>query len=492
MTLRSRRTILALGILVLWLGVVATHVRREYFKAPELRLELGARALAPGAEFYVVRMEGTAIGVGSSRLDTIPDGFLLDDALILDVPAMGAQHRAVTRTRIELTRGLALKSFDYSLDSELGRFGVRGAVEEDSVLAVVVEAGGEPERLRIPLGEDPLLPAVLPLRLAAAGELREGRSRRVRLFDPSTLDGRDVEFHITDIDTLIVPDTAIHDPETRRWRVGSRDTVAAWRVEEAFAGVRVTSWLDEDGRVVRAESPMGMTLERTAYELAQQEWEDARTDLARADGYGAIIESTAIASNVRVGAGEDAAERLAVRLLGVDLHGFDLTGGRQTLRGDTLYVAREDAATIEASYRLPYTGADEPARWLESTALIQATDPRIVEQARRIVGEEDDPVQVARLLGEWVYDAVEKEITPEHAERGPGPGLAARRLQRAHGALRCARPSAGLPARTAAGLVRHRRAVLLPCVAGGLARTSGSRSTRRSASTRPTPSTFAS
>lgn len=446
---------LALGIVLVWLGVVATHVRREYFKPPELRMELGARTLAPGSQHYTVRMAGQATGLGSSRLDTIADGFVLEEMMMLDVPAQDEHHRAVTRTELELSRGLALRTFRFSLDSDIGRYVVHGEVEADTLLVLEVAAGTEPERIEVPLDGDLMLPAAVPLRLAAAGELRVGEARRVRLFDPSTLDGRDVEIRITGRDTLIVADTAIHEPESGRWRTGSEDTVAVWRIEEHFGGVSVSSWLDEDGRLVRAESPMGLTLERTAYELARQEWDAARTDPERAAGYGAIIESTAIASNLRLARPDEAdgTERLAVRLLGVELEGLDLAGGRQELRGDTLWVRQEDAGALSAGYRLPYQGGGEASEELGSTPLIQSTDPRIMDQARRIAGSEEDPEAVARLIGEWVYGALEKEITPSLPSAVQV--LESRRGDcNEHTVLYVALArSLGLPTRTAAGLV---------------------------------------
>ena len=78
-------------IVALWLGMVGWHVRREYFKPELVRLEEGARALAPGSYFYAVRMGDATIGMASSRLDTVPGGFTFDDNIILDIPALDAQ-----------------------------------------------------------------------------------------------------------------------------------------------------------------------------------------------------------------------------------------------------------------------------------------------------------------------------------------------------------------------------------------------------------------
>jgi transglutaminase-like putative cysteine protease len=189
------------------------------------------------------------------------------------------------------------------------------------------------------------------------------------------------------------------------------------------------------------------------YELAQQEWRAAANRPDRATGYGALIEGTAISSNVDL---RDVEERshLAVRLRAVDLAGFDLDGGRQRLSGDTLVVTRGTGAA--ATYRLPYAAGGAPALEMAATPLIQADDPRIIATARRIVGDEADPAAVALLLNDWVFRTLRKDVVlsvPSALQV-----LAARQGDcNEHTVLYVALARAlGLPARTAVGLVHIR------------------------------------
>ncbi len=447
----SRKRILAGAILAGWLVVLGVHIRREYFKPESVVLAEGAGTLAPGTYFYVVRMNDAAIGLASSRLDTVPDGFLSQEVLTLDVPAMDTLHQAVVRTDVRLSRSLQLRSFRFDLDSEIGRYLVQGSAAGDSVLDLSITTGGRTQRTRVPLGSA-VLPAALPLRLAASGRMKVGMDYSARLFDPSTLAGRDTRVRVTARDTLIVPDSVAQDPGTGEWRAAKYDTVPAWQVEESYGGVSVTSWLDQDGRMVRATSPLGFTLERTTYELANQEWLRSRGQAALASGYGTVIESTAIASNVDLGDVRDR-DTLAVRLVNVDLAGFDLAGGRQALHGDTLVVRAEGASSLSAGYRLPYAGGGEPDSALNSTPLIQSTDPHIVAAARQAVGDTADPVVAARRLTDWVYHRLRKRITlsvpnaTQVLEGGEGDC-------NEHTVLYVALARAvGLPARTAVGLV---------------------------------------
>jgi hypothetical protein len=447
----DRRT-LGLVVLAAWIVVTGWHVRREYFQPEAVRLAAGARGLAPGAHWYIIRMDDVAIGVAQVAFDTTADGFTFRDEITLDVPAMGRLHRSHVRTRIELDRVLDLRAFRFSLDSNIGRFSASGTVRDSSTVDLVMEAGAGPQHSTLRLSPGALLDGALALRMAASGALRAGHEFRARILDPSTLAERDVMVRVAGRDTIIVADSA--RLQDGRWVATLLDTIPTWRVEQHYGGVAITNWIDDDGQVVRATSPLGFTVERLYYELAQQEWRTSarRQDLAA--GYGALIESTAIASNADLSRVDERAE-LAVRLRAVDLAGFDLDGGRQRLAGDTLFVTRETLPSA-APYRLPYAGGGAPALELDATPLIQSDHPRIVEAARRIAGGEQDPVAVARLLNEWVHRTLRKEVTP--SVPSALQVLAARQGDcNEHTVLYIALARAlGLPARTAAGLVHIR------------------------------------
>jgi transglutaminase-like putative cysteine protease len=406
----SRRRILGVTILVVWAGVVGWHIKREFFKPAALRLAEGARSLAPGSHYYVVRMNGAAIGFARSRFDTLAAGYVFEDNIILDVPALDTVHRAMAVTRIDLGPALELQRFTFELTSEIGRFHVAGTVQPDSSLELHLRAGGQVQTSSIRTEDLPMLDAAVPMRLAAGNQLEVGRTFTIRVFDPSTMSDRESQLSVTARDTMVVPDSARWDDARKQFVATRYDTIPVWRVEQTMGTIKVGNWIDEDGHLVKAESPLGFTLERTAFELADQEWKGSVGTRAYAAGYGAVIEQTAIASNVDVREATSA-ERLRVRLRGVDLAGFDLSGGRQQLQGDTLTVQRESGAALRANYALPYRGGGDPARELEATPLIQSSDPRMIATARRIVGNTTDPVAAARKLNEWVYRELRKDIT---------------------------------------------------------------------------------
>jgi len=434
-------------------------VRREYFKSSGVRIAEATLRVGPGAEFYAVSMGGGPIGYASSTVDTTPQGITVQDLMVLDIEALGKVQRTQLSTDIRLTRDLRLKSFEGALDASGSPFRASGTVSGDSVLEVTIEAGGQPDTTRIRLKHPLVLSTLLPLELAFGHQLAPGRSYSVRVLDPMSLEERDVEVRVLAESTLVVPDSAAWDSVAAKWVPARQDTMRAWKVAEEYGGVATESWIDRQGRIVSAVSPIGFRIERTAFELAVENWRRAAgtQHLAVGGGGGDIIEATAITADVPLT--PQNLSVLRVRIGHARLAGFDLSGGRQQLAGDTLTIRRETGVAAASGGpaslpldRLPMTdttlGAD-----LASEPLVQANDPRIQAQARRIVGRERRAGAVAELLTHWVYANLKKEMTisvPSAVQV-----LDTRRGDcNEHTVLYVALArSLGLPARTAAGLV---------------------------------------
>jgi hypothetical protein len=441
---------LAITILAVWLAALGWMARREFFRPrTEILADAGLR-VPPGAAYYRLDLGGKQVGFASSLVDTLADTLSVQDLMILEIPALGTVQRVEARTDAKLTRALRLRSFEATMRGADVRFGVRGEVSGDSLLIVEIESADSRQRLEIPLEEPIVLPGLIPLSLVFGGDLEVGKTYALRLFDPLQLGQRDVDVTVTAESTLFVPDSARFEPETDLWVVARWDTLRAWRVRQEMGGMELEAWIDEMGQIVQATTPVGFSMERTAFEIAFENFR-RREDVRLASDVGSdLIRRTAIASNVRLS--REAMGELKVRLGGVDLEGFELSGGRQELRGDTLVVQREADALLEAGYRLPADDA-ELAAFLDAEPLVQSNDPRIEAQARQAVRRTRDPRRAAERLVEWVYEEIDKRVTvsvPSALEV-----LETRRGDcNEHTVLYVALARAvGIPARTAAGLV---------------------------------------
>jgi transglutaminase-like putative cysteine protease len=444
----------AIGIA--WAVSLGWLVKREFFRTTGERLAEAALAVPPGTVFYRVDLAGQQVGFASTTVDTLGPALRVTDVLQLELPVLGHLHRTRARSRAVVSRALRLETLDVAFDGAEGRFTAHGEVSGDSVLTVALASAGGSHLTRLRLAHPIVVPALLPLRLAFGGgsALKPGRTFSIRVFDPVELSERDVGVTIAAESTLVVPDSAGFDSTAMAWTAAHFDTVRAFRIEQRSEGLTTSAWIDAQGHVVRATGPVGLTLERTAYEIAYQNFRHRDTTrLIRASahpGAGDVIASTAIAAGARLAAA--ARDEFRVVLAGVDLSGLDLSGGRQERVGDTLIVRRETAAALTPAYRLP---ARDPtlAPWLAPQPLIQSAEPRIRAEAERILGGERDPARAAERLTHGVAALVRKEVTV-------GMPSAVRVLAERRGdcneltVLYVALARAvGLPARSAAGIV---------------------------------------
>jgi hypothetical protein len=417
--------------------------------------------VGPTASYYTISMGAGPIGYATSTVDTLPDEIRVQDGLTVDIEALGSVQRTQMVTEIHLSRGLRLRTFEATVTSPAGEFRAGGTVRGDSVLDIeIVTGGNQPQHTRVRLDRPIVLPTLLSLELAVGHRLKVGSSYTVRLFDPLLLQEQPVEVRVLAESTLVVPDSARLDSSTQQWVPARLDTLRAWKIAQQYGGVGIESWVDEQGRTVRETSPIGFRMERTAFEIAVQNWRHNRGAAGTAGGGGGdVIAATAIASNVDL---EPAAlSELRVVLRKVDLRGLDLSGGRQQLVGDTLIVRRETgyALTAPPSSRLRGLLTALPVRdtalraELSAEPLVQSDDPRIQAAARQIAGRERRAGPVAELLTRWVHENVRKRITISV------PSAVQVLEDRSgdcneHTVLYVALARAlGLPARTAAGLV---------------------------------------
>jgi len=408
----SRRGAVAAVVLVAWAAGLGVFLRREIRNAPAQRLAEAALRVSPGAAYYRVEQNGRQIGFASSTIDTITGGLQITDYLAADLPVAGREHRATANSEVRLSRTFALDEFKLSFESDGSPISVSGTPLGDTALRVVIahdESAADTQH--VALSGPVILPTIVPLAIALGEEPAVGKTFTLSSFDPVALAPKPLIVRVEAESSFAVPDSARFDDNRKRWTTARRDSVRAWRIS-TDGPTAVRAWIDEQGRVVEMTHALGFSLHRTAYEIAFENWRleggtRSRTVSADRD----VLETTAIAASAPLERRRPATMR--VRLRGAELRGFELNGGRQQLRGDTLTITRETGAPGAGAYEMPMPLATRMSfrRELSPEPLIQSGDARIVALARRLRGDSRDPVVVARRINEWVHDSLAKAVS---------------------------------------------------------------------------------
>ena len=138
----------------------------------------------------------------------------------------------------------ALRSFTLVLNSGIGRLDVDGSVQGDT-LALRMRTPADTTEQQIKLEKPIYLPSAARTRLRVLG-LAEGRTLTLDVFDPSSLNHHPLELQVVGRDPVEV----------------DGHPVDAWKVRETFRGITTEVWLDEAGRTVREQGPMGLVAQR--------------------------------------------------------------------------------------------------------------------------------------------------------------------------------------------------------------------------------------
>jgi hypothetical protein len=411
-----RRGQIAILILIAWVAGMAALGRRELFVGDVQRLAELALRINPGATFFVVEQGGVQIGFASTTLDTTTAGIEVQDYFVADVPAAGTVSRASARSTVTLSRALALRTFDVRVTAPGADVRAGGRTAGDTGVVYQISTNGQPaDSQHIAVNGPIMLPTLIPLAVALGAEPQVGRTFTLPTFDPQTMQQRPMALKLSAESLFVVVDSAKFDQTANQWVSALTDTVRAWLLEPVQPDAQgFRGWIDQQGRVVQGYQPGGITLKRMAYEIAFENWRITRdAKAAIAESAGDIIERTAIAANAVMGRAR--LSSLTARLSGVDLRGYQLDGGRQAMRGDTVIVTREPSNALVPAYSMDREpSAEFKARFraeLAAEPFLQVGNIQLVQTAVRIVGLERDPRAIAEKLNRWVHDSLKKEVT---------------------------------------------------------------------------------
>jgi transglutaminase-like putative cysteine protease len=388
----------SLLILLAWIVTMGVVLTRAYVQARSLNLATDLARYGSAAEWRGVYYRGEKVGFTVSQTTAIADGFEVQEDARLQMSLLGDTTAASIRTTAQLDREFTVRSFDFSLDPGTGPVRVNGIVSGRHVSLTITTAGGTQKEER-DLEDAPVLGVSLPRRLAAQG-FKPGTIQKFLLFDPATLRSQLVTLEIgkREVVTMETPMPA---------RVGSRDvyrparqSIPAFRVDMAFAGIRTSSWITDTGQVLREESQMGLMSVRESPEIARR--------MAISRGIqGDLLEASAVvprnSTKQRIDDSRDV-RRIRMRMEGADLTSPDVQGAGQSVEGDVLEI--RDARSLRAG-----PGEPDLSPHLRPEPLIESDDPAILAEAKAAVLGVKDPRTMAERLTRSVNAMLDKKPT---------------------------------------------------------------------------------
>lgn len=309
----------------------------------------------------------------------IDNGYAISEKVEIAFKAMNSYQKIITSANINTNKDFLMKSFTYQLQSEAANLTVEGKLI-NSNLHIKTSSTSNKQEITLPLKSHPFLSANIIPYLFKKG-FKENTRYRLSIFDPSTLS---------------IDEMAVELVEKEKKKIGNR-AEDIYHLKGAYKGMAMHTWIDKNGKTIREESPMGMTILQEPKEMALREVKEG--DLID------IIDVTAITPNVGIKE-PSKVKYLKARLSGVDLKEFKMDDERQRLSGDTIEIKSENIDNMKAD-SLPVNKKGLES-YLEPTPFIQSNDSEIISLAKDIIGNEKSSLHAARLINEWVYKNIEK------------------------------------------------------------------------------------
>jgi len=375
----------SIGIIIVlfWCAMTGLLVKRQIGAPPPVITLSGTEKITENIEeWWGVFYRGEKIGYASQTITPKGKGYTLRDHSVLNLNLLGTLQPATTQLEMEANEDWMLERFDFALHSKEIRFGARGSVR-DNKLALEVDSGGHKSAHEITLAQAPYLLAALKFYVVTQ-QLETGKKFFFSTFDPSTLSQQ--------VTTVIIEGR-------EQIRVGDR-TEPAIKLRQSYRGISVLSWVDGQGRTLKEESPAGLSILR-------QSLQEAKNLPVRGMTLD-MVAQTAIPVATPI---ENASARqtLRLRLSGVHLGNFQLSGGRQRLDSDRLEIRREELRQI-STQRIPINEARLQSD-LQPTPFLQSDHPRIRALSAQILQGETNALRAALKIKDWVYKEIAKEPT---------------------------------------------------------------------------------
>ncbi len=372
-------SVLKILFLLGWAALFAALMWRDHniktLDSQEIKVLQRARE-----ERYVgVYFKNERIGFVKSRLMPADgEGFILHQSARLNLRILNEYHPVEMRVTAELTPSLLLRSFDFAMDSPFSTMSVNGTVDGRTV-HFTMSTGKEKISDQIRLAGAPYL-AINQRGYLLKQNLQSGDRIKVPYFDPVTLAGNDTTLEYKGLEKVLIKGQ-VHNLH---------------HFVEYFSGIRVNSWLDKNGNLVKEESPAGFTM------LAEPEFKATdikkpATDLLRSVSV-PVTGNMVDLKNLTT---------ISYRLTFPAEGDFQLNRDRQQLDGNILTISLEKIPDHEA------TPCKEETDSLAATPYIQADNPKIQELARQICTDTRGYMSKVKALTKWVYENLDKrpEIT---------------------------------------------------------------------------------
>lgn len=384
-------------IIAFWLLMNGWLLRHEIFPERFSESMGGYQALLRKGPLILdswmqIESQNSPIGYSHTWVDTSFEynetAYTVRNQTMLNFKIMGQKQWIVVSADAVLDDQYCLQNFSAVMYSSLYTTRVEGKRIKNGFFNVSIKTPADTKSYNLEIPEDVVIYSSM-IEMAMR-RLNPGQSLRLKTMDPLSLTVADVVIEAVRREKIVHDDRQL---ETTLLKID-------------YQGMTINSWIDDDGRILRQETPFGWTLRaaspREILSRRRQSFDGAE-----------LFASLSVPLNGKL-TNPRACKRLKVRLNGHNLDLKGLASHRQFVeeRTDNAIIMELAAQSSPTNIsRLHEQTPPDLRRFLEATSAIQSDHSAMIKQAKNIIAGATNRFEAATKIYEWVYRNIVKHPT---------------------------------------------------------------------------------
>lgn len=379
-------------------------IRYEAFPEKFSEAASGYRALLQRGPLILdswmqIESQGSPIGYSHTWIDTNlecsprrspgdEDFYVVRNQTVLNFRIMGQEQRIGVTADAVLDDQYCLQKFSAVMSSSLYTTRIEGKRSQKGLFDITIKTPAAQRRFEMEIPDEVVIYS--PMTEMAMKQLAPGESVRLKTIDPLSLTVADVKVE------AVRRENMVYDGKNYETTV----------LSVSYQGMIINSWVDDNGRTLRAETPFGWVMRASPPReiLSRRRQSSDGADL---------FASMSVPFRGRIPVPREC-KKLKVRLNGYipDLDGLE--SQRQFIAerlNDAVVIeltAQQKPADV-AGFRAQVP--PELHQFLVPSAAVQSDSQEIIRQAEAIVAGSADCYEAAKSINEWVYRNVVKKPT---------------------------------------------------------------------------------
>lgn len=373
---------LKIFVIGLWVVIFGLYLKKEGLipflsSKPLTYYDLVGKAVEKD-EYLGIYFDGEKIGfsktsIGPFSLPGDKVGFQITNKTEMVLNLLGTSSKVAVDGQLNIDEEYRLSSFLYTISSAPYKLSAKG-VRKGKQIEIALYSGGKEISKQLLAEKDFFFGSEL-LPISVFPKLTPKREYTIDAIDPFGIMGSEK------IKVKVCGKTTIeYDGEL----------CEVVRIEITYQQMKTTIYAKEDGTILRAELPFGITAQK-------EDPQKAKPISASAE----LVNIASVASNITI-TNPGGVSYLCAKLYLPKPEDLCLSSTRQRFEDGELTI--EPVSLPKKGNRFPMKGING----LSQTQFVQSKHPMIVKLATEIVGTETDSLKAAVAIMNWVYDNVKK------------------------------------------------------------------------------------